>query len=142
MDDVRVAQAEYDLKNRLYWKDLTQQFSPEELEMILFHWGRMISQFRDDVLPTGELQVLDAILWIVFGIIVVIYSTEQVHLARENFMIVQGTDNVLQWWFYVATPLAWVLLMIRVLQNLLEDIKLFLKGKPLPIQNAMTNISE
>ena len=77
-----------------------------------------------------------------FGIIVVIYSTEQVHLARVNFMIVQGTDNVLQWWFYIATPLAWVLLMIRVLQNLLEDIKLFLKGKPLPIQNAMTNISE
>ena len=61
VDDVRVAQAEYDLKNRLYWKDLTQQFSPEELEMILFHWGRMISQFRDDVLPTEELQVLDAI---------------------------------------------------------------------------------
>ena len=61
LDDVRVAQAEYDLKNRLYWKDLTQQFSPEELEMILFHWGRMISQFRDDVLPTEELQVLDAI---------------------------------------------------------------------------------
>ena len=57
-------------------------------------------------------------------------------------MIVQGTDNVLQWWFYVATPLAWMLLMIRVLQNLLEDIKLFIKGKPLPIQNAMTNISE
>jgi TRAP-type C4-dicarboxylate transport system permease small subunit len=57
-------------------------------------------------------------------------------------MIVQGTDNVLQWWFYVATPLAWVLLIIRVLQNLLEDIKLFIKGKPLPIQNAMTNISE
>ena len=61
VNDVRVAQAEYDLKNRLYWKDLTQQFSPEELEMILFHWGRMISQFRDDVLPTEELQVLDAI---------------------------------------------------------------------------------
>ena len=88
------------------------------------------------------LQILDAVLWIFFGIIVVIYSTEQVDLARENFMIVQGTDNVLQWWFYLATPLAWSLLIIRVIQNLVEDIKLFLKGKPLPIQNAMTNISE
>ena len=88
------------------------------------------------------LQILDAVLWIFFAIIVVIYSTEQVDLARENFMIVQGTDNVLQWWFYLATPLAWSLLIIRVIQNLVEDIKLFLKGKQLPIQNAMTNISE
>ena len=88
------------------------------------------------------LQVIDAVLWILFGVIVVIYSTEQVQLARENFMIVQGTDNVLQWWFYVATPLAWSLLIIRVLQNLLEDIKSFIKREPLPIQNAVTNISE
>ena len=88
------------------------------------------------------LQVLDAVLWILFGVIVVIYSTEQVQLAKENFMIVQGTDNVLQWWFYVATPLAWSMLIIRVIQNLLEDIKSFIKREPLPIQNAVTNISE
>ena len=57
----RAVQAEYDLKTRLYWKDLKEQFSKDELEMILFHWGRMIGQFRDDVLPTEELQVLDTI---------------------------------------------------------------------------------
>ncbi len=84
-----------------------------------------------------SLQVLDAVLWSVFGIIVVVYSTEQVHLARENFMIVQGTDNVLQWWFYVATPAAWVLLIFRILQNLWEDIQLFRAGKPLLIQNSI-----
>ena len=83
------------------------------------------------------LQVFDAVLWFIFGIIVVIYSTEQVILARENFMIVQGTDNVLQWWFYVATPAAWVLLLFRVLQNLWEDVKLFRAGKPLLIQNTL-----
>ena len=88
------------------------------------------------------LQVIDAVLWILFGVIVVIYSTEQVQLAKENFMIVQGTDNVLQWWFYLATPLAWSMLIIRVIQNLLEDIKSFIKREPLPIQNAVTNISE
>ena len=57
----RAVQAEYDLKKRPYWKDLKEQFNPSELEMILFHWGRMIGQFRDDVLPTEELQVLDTI---------------------------------------------------------------------------------
>lgn len=53
--------AAYDLKNRPYWSDLKSQFSSQELEMFLFHWGRIISQFRDDVLPTEELQVIDAI---------------------------------------------------------------------------------
>ena len=52
-------------------------------------------------------------------------------------MIVQGTDNVLQWWFYVATPAAWVLLLFRVLQNLWDDVKLFRAGKPLLIQNTL-----
>ncbi len=84
-----------------------------------------------------SLQILDAVLWFVFGIIVIIYSTEQVNLAKENFMIVQGTDNVLQWWFYVATPVAWLLLLFRVLQNLREDIQLFRAGKPLLIQNSI-----
>ena len=29
--------------------------------MFTYHWGRIIGQFRDDVLPTEELQVIDAI---------------------------------------------------------------------------------
>ena len=42
--------AEYDLKTR-----------PEELEMFLFHWTEMISQFKDDVFHTEEMQVVDVI---------------------------------------------------------------------------------
>ena len=57
----RSLQAEYDLKKRPYWKDLKEQFDSSELDMILFHWGRMIGQFKDDVLPTEEIQVLDTI---------------------------------------------------------------------------------
>ena len=54
-------QASYDLKKRPFYKELEIQLSEEELETILYHWGRIIGQFRDDVLPTEELQVLDAI---------------------------------------------------------------------------------
>ena len=54
-------QASYDLKKRPFYKELEIPFSEEELETILYHWGRIIGQFRDDVLPTEELQVLDAI---------------------------------------------------------------------------------
>ena len=65
---------------------------------------------------------LDALLWLVFAAIVLVYTIEQVRLVEMNFAIVQGTDNVMQWWFYMATPLAWTLLIIRVLQNVADDI--------------------
>ena len=56
-----MVEATYDLQSRPYWNDLQQQFSKSELEMFVYHWGRIIGQFRDDVLPTEELQVIDAI---------------------------------------------------------------------------------
>lgn len=53
--------AEYDIQRTPVWADLQQQFSEEELKMFLYHWGRIISQFREDVYPTEELQVVDTI---------------------------------------------------------------------------------
>ena len=53
--------AEYDVKKSPVWKDLERQFTKEELNMFLYHWGRIISQFRDDVYPTEEMQVIDTI---------------------------------------------------------------------------------
>ena len=53
--------AEYDIKNSPVWKDLERQFSKDELNMFLYHWGRIVSQFRDDVYPTEEMQVVDTI---------------------------------------------------------------------------------
>ena len=54
-------QAAYDLEDRPYWIELRQQFSQDELELFKYHWGRIISQFKDDVFPTEELQVVDVI---------------------------------------------------------------------------------
>ena len=73
---------------------------------------------------------LDAVLWIVFGAIVLYYTIEQTRLVEMNFAIVQGTDNVMQWWFYLATPLAWSLLIVRVLQNLWDDIGRWRRRQP------------
>lgn len=53
--------AEYDIQKSPVWNDLKKQFSAEELKMFLYHWGRIISQFRDDVYPTEEMQVVDTI---------------------------------------------------------------------------------
>ena len=78
--------------------------------------------------------MLDAVLWITFSIIVIIYSTELVLLSRDNYAIVQGTDDVLQWWFYTATPIAFSLLIFRVLQNVHTDWSAFKKGEPLHVK--------
>jgi|TARA_A100001037_G_scaffold35150_1_gene27299 hypothetical protein len=51
----------YTLEERPYWSELKQQFTGDELELVKYHWGRIISQFKDDVFPTEELQVVDVI---------------------------------------------------------------------------------
>lgn len=77
---------------------------------------------------------LDAVLWITFSVIVIVYTGEQVRLSYDNFAIVQGTDDVMQWWFYLATPLAFCLLILRVLQNLRHDFASFRAGRPFNLQ--------
>jgi len=54
-------QARFDLQFRPYWGELKQQFTEHELELFQYHWARIISQFKDDVIPTEELQVVDLI---------------------------------------------------------------------------------
>ncbi len=81
--------------------------------------------------------LLDAALWIIFASIVIYFSTQQVLLSRDNFAIVQGTDNVMQWWFYIATPLAFSLLIFRVLQNMREDWIDFSSGCPFRIRTSV-----
>ena len=81
--------------------------------------------------------ILDAVLWIVFAAIVIYFAVEQVQLSYDNFSIVQGTDDVMQWWFYMATPFAWSLLIVRVLQNLVSDYGLYRKREPFQIQVGM-----
>ena len=54
-------QAAYSLCDRPYYYQLTQQFTEEEVDLIKYHWGRIVSQFDSDVLPTEELQIIDVV---------------------------------------------------------------------------------
>lgn len=82
-------------------------------------------------------QCVDAVLWIVFAAIVIYFTISQTYLAYDNFSIVEGTDNVMQWWFYTATPLAWSLIIFRVLQNLWEDIVTYRNKLPFQLQASL-----
>ncbi len=96
-------------------------------------------EIRTKLSQRGQLMclMLDAALWIVFSAIVIYYTTRQVLLSRDNFAIVQGTDEVMQWWFYIATPLAFALLIVRVLQNVRKDVSDYRNGRPLKVQTGM-----
>jgi len=91
------------------------------------------AEFRSVMPRAGQMAclVMDAVLWIVFSWIVVVTSTRVVANSASNFQILMGTDNVLQWWFLVSVPLAFTVLVTRVLENLLVDIENFRSGQPL-----------
>ena len=60
-EPAELEKAQDDLTFRPYWSELQQQFSEDELKLFQYHWARIISQFKDDVIPTEELQVVDLI---------------------------------------------------------------------------------
>lgn len=50
-----------ELKSKPYYRELSNQFTQEELEMFQFHFKKMWSQFKDDVFHTEEMQIIDTI---------------------------------------------------------------------------------
>ncbi len=78
--------------------------------------------------------VVDHLAWIAFSVLVMYYAIEQVQISRDNFAIVQGTDDVMQWWFYLATPIGFALVIYRVSRNLMADIHRFRNQLPMPIK--------
>ena len=64
---------------------------------------------------------LDAVLWVGFAWVVVTTSTRVAANSAANFQIMLGTDDVMQWWFLVCVPVAFVLLAARAMENLAQD---------------------
>lgn len=60
-NDKKEVEAYNELKDKAYWRELEEQFSEDELEMFVFHWKKMWSQFKDDVFHTEEIQIVDTI---------------------------------------------------------------------------------
>jgi len=89
-------------------------------------------EFRSRMGYSGQfaMLMLDAVLWIVFSVIVIYYTAEQVQLSRQNFQIVPGTNDTMQWWFYLATPVCFTLVIIRVLQNVWRDVACYRQRQP------------
>jgi hypothetical protein len=75
-----------------------------------------------------------SVAWIAFACIIIYFTVLQVYLFYDNFAIVGGTDDVMEWWFYLATPLDWSLIIVRAIQNLLQDIQRCRRGEAFIMQ--------
>ncbi len=91
------------------------------------------SEFRSRMPRAGQLGclLLDAVLWLGFAVIVVVTTTRLVALSASNFQIVLGTDNVMQWWFLLSAPIAFLLMAARIFENLADDLRNWHSGAPL-----------
>lgn len=91
------------------------------------------AEFRRAMPRGGQLLclLLDALLWVGLSWIVIVTTTQEAVRAAANFSIMLGTDNVMQWWFLVSVPLAFILLVARVINNLRTDLHNFREGNPL-----------
>ena len=91
------------------------------------------AEFRTVMPRTGQMAclTLDAILWFIFAVIVLVTTSRITALSASNFQIVLGTDNVMQWWFLITAPLSFFLLAARVFENFFEDIANYRSGEPL-----------
>ncbi len=91
------------------------------------------SEFRTAMPRGGQLACLflDAVLWFIFAVIVIVTTTRLVALSASNFQIVLGTDNIMQWWFLLAAPMSFFLMVGRVFQNLADDLNNWKTGEPL-----------
>jgi len=74
---------------------------------------------------------LDAVLWMVFCIIVVVTGSRVAANAADNFQILEGTDNFMKWWFLITMPIAFIIMAGRVMENWLEDWRNLKSGAPL-----------
>lgn len=91
------------------------------------------NEFRSKFPPTLQMATLwlDAILWFGFCVIVVTTTARVTVNAISNFMIVPGTNGLMQWWFIITVPIAFVLMAARVIENLVEDRRRYHNGEPL-----------
>lgn len=80
---------------------------------------------------------LDNILWMAFSVIVIVTTARAAALSASNFQIVLGTDNVMQWWFLLTAPFAFLLMAARVVENFWEDLENYRNGDELIKQTVI-----
>lgn len=96
-----------------------------------------------DRLPRGAqyaLLQIDYVLYAVVGGVAIYWSGDLLALQYQNESIVPGTTDVPAWWFYSATPAGWSLLLVRCVQNAIEDFSAMSSGRPLRLRASLGSV--
>lgn len=80
---------------------------------------------------------VDAILWYVMAVIVVVATLRLTANSASNFQVLLGTDSVMRWWFYICVPTSWLILYARVLENLIADVRSYHAGLEFGLNNEL-----
>jgi preprotein translocase subunit SecD len=59
--------AKRDVQNRQYWPQIEKQFTEEEVDLFIYHWGLLFDQFKEDITHTEELQIVELIKLIILN---------------------------------------------------------------------------
>ncbi len=96
-------------------------------------------EVRSMLPPKGQLALafLDAILWYVMAVVVVVATIRLTATSASNFQLLLGTDNVMRWWFYIIVPISWLILYARVIENLIEDVRKYRAGQQLAASSEL-----
>jgi TRAP-type C4-dicarboxylate transport system permease small subunit len=80
---------------------------------------------------------LDAALWYVMAVIVVVATLRLTANSASNFQVLLGTNDIMRWWFYICVPISWLILYARVLENLVQDIRNYRAGREFGLTNEL-----
>ena len=97
------------------------------------------SEFRVRMSRKGQMACLclDAFLWLVLSWVIVVTSLRVTVNSAMNFQVMLGTDDVMQWWFLLTVPLTFLIIAVRVVENLIADINNYKNGDPLIEQTVI-----
>ena len=98
-----------------------------------------LSSFRTKMPRNVQLSLLmlDYILWIAFGIIASYYSMLQIIRLHDVGALIYGTETIPKWLVPACIPASFSILIFRVFQCAIQDIKDFKRNEPLKIDPMM-----
>ena len=98
-----------------------------------------LSSFRTKMPRNVQLGLLmlDYILWIAFGIIASYSSVIQIMRLHDIGALVYGTETIPKWVVPLCIPVSFSILIFRVIQCAIQDIKDFKNNEPLKIDPMM-----
>jgi TRAP-type C4-dicarboxylate transport system permease small subunit len=80
-----------------------------------------------------SLLMLDYILWIAFGIIASYFSVIQIIRLHDVGALIYGTETIPKWVVPLCIPASFSILIFRVIQCAIQDIKDFKRNEPLKL---------